>query len=135
MLQAIVAFLVVSVLALAHIHLQFAIRDLRLQHRKYQEQYESLVQKESRIQHENEAFCDSSRLRSYGRAMSMIEDDILSRNVAVVPGPLMHKYQANRAPVQALAQVRAEQESRELTVKKVLYSLADVNKALASGVN
>ena len=129
MAQAVFVFVVAAGLALAHIHLQFAIRDLRAQHRKVQEQHQALVQQQSRVQHDIEAECDSARLRAYGRDMEMVEPDVHARQTAAVPESLTRKYLGQPDPSPVIAQLPEVQ--KDLTMKEIMFKLADVNKAFA----
>jgi cell division protein FtsL len=134
MVQAVFICVVLAGLALAHVHLQFVTRDLRMQHRKVQEKHQALMQQQSRLQHDIEAECDSSKLRAFGRDADMIEPDMRVQAVAAVPSKLVDKYlgvsEQSQATVVAHA-ISGDDGHGDLTVRQILYTLADVNKAFA----
>lgn len=133
--QALFAFLVFGLLSVAHIYLQFCIRDVKTQHQKLQEQCRNLRQEESRLQHENEALCDAAQLRDWARhERQMVESDPKTQTVAALPDSLKEKYVAD-------AKVRGRDETldfatvgetQDAPVTRLLLSLVDVNKAFAA---
>jgi hypothetical protein len=129
--QVVFCSVVVMILGLAHVHLHFAMRDARLQHSRMQQQRHALIQAESRMRHDIEGMCDSSRLRAYGREMEMVETRPNAQMMASVPAELKTKYMAASAsPVQNAMQ--ASLRTEDLTVQSVLFRLADANKAFAA---
>lgn len=90
-LQGVLGAALVAVLALAHIHLQFVIRDMRLQHQRMQMGYRDLLQQHAHLERQAAYLKDHKRLYAYARhELGMRE--ITERPVAIVPSELKDKY-------------------------------------------
>lgn len=135
--QLLLGFVAVAALSVGHIYLRFANQDIMLQHRQLQEQQSVLVREITSLEQQNAALCDAGRLKEFGlRDMRMVEDPALQRQLASVPSHISRKYSAVGASDRLIASselldAEAEQQG---TVKKVLLSIVDVNKAFAAPV-
>lgn len=136
--QSVFAFLVLAMLAVAHVYLRFSIADLRLQQSQLQVRHRERAQVENRLIHENEALCDAQRMRDFARReLHMEESDPRTRVVMVLPDELRTKYTARSgaggataASLRALA--ASADEKVQGTAQRLLMALLDMNKAFAS---
>ena len=99
MLEFAYGFIVVGVLALAHIHLQFMQADVALQHSELQKTYRILRHEEQKQVLNYEAMCDPARLAAVAKAADLRAIDVRSQRVALVSAQVRDKYQV---PVAAI---------------------------------
>jgi hypothetical protein len=98
MLQALAAFALLGVLAVAHVHLQFLTTDMKFQQRELQKRVAELLQDQQRLARANEQFCDRQRLARLAQTGHMQEVDPRRQVVAMVPVSLREKYQQPLKP-------------------------------------
>lgn len=129
--QALAVSVVAASLCIAHLWLQFAAADSRIQFRQLQERRRELQGRMSLLQHENERLCDIERLREYGdKNLNMIETNPARRVLAHVPAEYRARY--SRAKPEANVLAYTTQEARPLSrTERVLLMLTDVNRAFA----
>lgn len=128
MLQAVMLFVIVTVLCLAHIHLRFLCTDMRLQQSGLQRKHRELLQTETQLLRQNEALCDRNRLAMVAQRESMKEVDVREQVVAVVPASLVKKYGEMPATETDFAIARVE---RTRAVGERLVGFLDMSRAYA----
>src|SRR5690606_18209562 len=83
-IQATLVAAFLAFLALAHVHLQFAIRDVRLQHQRMQVGYRELLHQQAHLERSTALLKDNRRLQAFAiQELGMRE--ITERPVALVP--------------------------------------------------
>ncbi|MBX7244605.1 MAG: hypothetical protein K1X53_03850 [Candidatus Sumerlaeaceae bacterium] len=129
--SAIFVFVVIAGLALAHIHLRFAINDLRVQHRELQGDYQDLVRRQQAIQLQNERLADTDTLIAMARSRGMERVAPSMAEPRALPGDLAAKYSSSDGSVVAgLAPVL---DTAGASVKDVLIKLVETRSASAAG--
>lgn len=121
-------------LGCAHLWLQFAITDVRVQYQKVQQTHRELLQRATLLEHENERLCDVARLREYAvQKLKMVETDPSQRALASLPPEFLRKYQDQPATSRdsLLAHLGAPDTPTRATIEKLLLTVTDVNKAFA----
>ncbi|MGI8907357.1 MAG: hypothetical protein ACR2IE_12805 [Candidatus Sumerlaeaceae bacterium] len=134
MLQSLAAFVLLGVLALAHVHLQFVRTDMKFQQHELQKRVCYLLQEEQRLQRANETFCDRARLASMASQEKMKEVDARQQMVAVVPVALRRKYEEPlHMPRGSQSALVAGAVPRD-TMPERLMTLLDIGNANAASV-
>lgn len=120
-IQAMLGAAVIAILALAHIHLQFTIRDMRLQHQRMQMGYRELLQQHAHLERQTAFLQDYKRLQAYAvHELGMRE--ITERPIAFIPSLLKEKYSSTAL---------AEQQQKKWTPNM----LAQTNSSLRTLAN
>ncbi|MCX7718545.1 MAG: hypothetical protein N2111_09135 [Candidatus Sumerlaeaceae bacterium] len=141
--RRVVAALLVSIVfaawGVAHIHLRFAIDDMRLQHRRLQEQYRGLELRRMALQGETERMSELERLGQFARyELGMVEQDPRTRVVASVPTDVAAKYVESRSVAAADQGDAADTligRLPDVPGKSLLLTLVDVNQAFAASAS
>jgi cell division protein FtsL len=123
------AFAVVVILAVGHISLRFATRDMMMQHRQLQEKGTLLRRDEAALKHRNEVLCDPERLRNFARRdMAMVETDQRSQVTVALAADVRDRY-LKASPEAGSAIARNDEQGRD--GKGILMSIFDNRSAFA----
>jgi len=89
--RAIMAAAIIALLSIAHVHLQFKIRDMRLQHQRMQMVKGELLQQRGHLERQNSFLSEPNRLAAYARYELGMEE-ITERPVAYLTASHREKY-------------------------------------------
>jgi cell division protein FtsL len=135
-MTALFVSVVLAVWGVAHIHLRFAIDDMRMQHRRLQEQYRALEIRHMTLQGETEQMSELERLGQFARYdLGMVEQDPRTRVVASVPPAVAAKYAESRSVAAADEAGAADVlvgRLPDVPGKSWLLTLVEVNQAFAA---
>ena len=136
--QALFMFAVVALLGLAHVQLNFAIRDMKMRSRQLQEQRQVMQRQIDRVAYERECLCSNERLREIARKdLKMEELDPRTQAVASVPESVRVRYSDTAMTPAPLSRevdlAGAAVAAAQGPMQKVLFALVDANKAYAAG--
>lgn len=135
MLRAAYPFMVICILALAHVHIQFARIDMLMQQGQLQGQQRLLMREESVLKHKLAAMGgDTASMKNKARRLNMQELRNPTKDViAKIPASVQAKYLAPLQPSDAdvmIAELKNERQRGSL--RAALMSLIDGGRAVAS---
>lgn len=135
MLRAAYPFVILCILALAHVHLQFGRIDMLMQQSQLQGQHRLLLREESVLKHQLAAMSNMDHLKDVARRKLNMQElkNPTSNLLATIPASLQQKYTAPLEPNQAdIRMAELDDQRQRGGLRAAFMSLVDGGRAVAS---